>query len=56
MLYQPKEKCSDNKIYNYCTMNDQPAFTAQRNLADLARGLVLHSSADGRMGSGATSL
>ncbi len=42
-------RTNGNKLADYF-------FTAQRNFAERARGFVWHSSAEGRIGSGATSL
>jgi len=47
--FEYAEKQMPGKDFDY-------AFIAHLNFAERARGLVLHSWADGRMGSGATSL
>ena len=56
-LYSVKEAFLPNNLVTSVTGTSASnhAFIAQRNLAERARLLVLHSSDDGRIGSGAIS-
>lgn len=49
------EKIAGRNLFYFFELLSNQAFTAQRNLAERARLLVLHSSEDGRTASGAIS-